>query len=630
MKLGIRNIILMLMAGCLFACQKNVSVSEYYPDTQQQPSASILQSELAGIYEPLASDPLYAQGFFGYLNAGADESFRNGTTATTVLTELYDINSSEPNVIKLWQNIYQGVERANVLLSVVDNATGLDSATKRDYKGEATFLRAYYFYLLVSEYGDIPLKIIPSSQMGTNFTIPRDPTKKVYDFVISEMTAADTLVKTMPTVNSTLQVTQTAVEAVLARVCLSAAGYPLRDTKRYTDALFWANKVINSGVHGLYASPHPNYQSTPAYARVFINNMQNNVFEKNNLEDIWDISFLSKSNTSGTYANTSYPVTQTLGVVMGIYDPIASSSAVIGYSGGTYRAFPKLYNLYGSGDLRRDWAIAPFSYKDASTTKYPYLTVNFTGGGGTGATATAYTTNTGGIASVVIDNPGSGYTSAPVISFTSYNNGTSTTTIGTGAAAKATVANGKVTSVTVVAPGANYATVYDHCIGKWRRQYEVNLPAVRSQNYTSCNFPVIRYADVLLMAAEADFMLNGATTSAIENVNQVRRRAYGLPVTLPSSICDLSTITMQDIMDERSRELCFEGLRRNDLIRWGVMSQSMQNLMNDNLANSTSAYLISSTLASTNFLVNTVKYSVLPIPSTEISNDPALVQNPGW
>jgi starch-binding outer membrane protein, SusD/RagB family len=177
-----------------------------------------------------------------------------------------------------------------------------------------------------------------------------------------------------------------------------------------------------------------------------------------------------------------------------------------------------------------------------------------------------------------------------------------------------------------------YPTIYDRPVGKWRREYELNIPSVRQQNYTSCNFPIIRYADVLLMAAEADLKVNGSpSTTAVEYFNQIRRRAFGYsPVTTPVADIDVSSFTFQDIVDERSRELCFEGLRRQDLLRWGIMTQEMQKVISDNATNSPSTYLTAANLSAVNFVANPTKYSLFPIPATELVYDYNLYQNPNW
>lgn len=621
------------------SCKKDISLQPLFFQPVTYATEAQLVYQLSAVYDPLITDQFYAQGLWGYLEGGADESFRTGTTATTIFTELYNINSTEANVSTFWRSCYQGIERANILLDAAPRVT-MDSSKRSNIVGQTKFLRAYYYYLLVTRFGGVEgvaLKNQLSTDVGTNFNIARTSSAKMYDFIISEMTTADSMLLPINTPQSWQSsaptasvVSQSAVRAILTRVCLSAAGNPINDKSKNQLALKWAQKLINSNLHLLNATAK--VAGTPAYARLFINNVQNNMNDPIITENIWDAAFLSKSNTSGTYANTGYLVSQVLGSVMGIYCPDATATSIIGYGSGTYRVHNKLYNLYKSGDLRRDWAIAPYVYKvNGSTTKYYTLTVNITGSG-TGASATAYTDASGTITSVVVDNPGTGYTTAPTISFTGYNTNTTTTTVGSGATATATVSGGKITAINVTAAGTGYPTVYERCVGKWRREYEVNLPPVRNQNNTSTNFPIVRYADVLLMAAEADLNVNGApTATAVEYFNQIRRRAFGYPPSTPVPGFDVTTFTMQDIMDERSRELCFEGVRRFDLIRWGTITTAMQNIVTDVSTNAPTSYIISASLPANNFLQIPSKYVLFPIPSaTEIAYNNLMTQNTGW
>src|SRR5690606_29838644 len=106
------------------------------------------------------------------------------------------------------------------------------------------------------------------------------------------------------------------------------------------------------------------------------------------------------------------------------------------------------------------------------------------------------------------------------------------------------------------------------------REYEKELP--RSVDRSPTNFPLLRYADVLLMFAEAENEMNGPTEEAYDAVNQVRARAEAYAFTG----LDQDDFR-QAIRDERARELCFEGLRKFDLIRWGIFEQAMRNVGND-------------------------------------------------
>jgi starch-binding outer membrane protein, SusD/RagB family len=636
---------LIVGVGIMFSivsCKKDISLEPVYFESTSFSTEPQLAYQLAALYNPLQADALYGQGLWGYLEAGTDESFRNGINGSSVFTELYNIASTETNIGNFWRQLYNGVERANTIIDAAPRID-MDSTKRANIIGQSKFLRAFYYYLLESRFGGvegIPIKAQLSTEMGTNFNIPRTSGKQVYDYIISEMTEAETMVPAInapqawqSALSTPTVVSKSAVQAVLARVCLAAAGNPINDNTKYQLALTWAQKLINANVHALNSSPLPTASSTPAYARLFINNVQNNANDQNITEGIWDAAFLSKSNATGTYANTGFQVTQTLGAIMGVYCPDASATSLIGFSSGTYRVHNRLYRLYASGDLRRDWAIAPFVYKTTgSTTRYPTLGVLITGGGGTGATATAYTNATGGITSVVIDNAGNGYTSAPTITFVGFATNTTTTTVGTGAVATATISGGKLTAINVTTAGSAYPTTYERCVGKWRREYEVNIPPTRLQNNTSTNFPIIRYADVLLMAAEADLKVNGSpSATAIEYFNQVRRRAFGVSPTAANATTDVTTFTMQDIMDERSRELCFEGVRRADLVRWGTMTTAMQNTQNDVRALAPTSYQNAALFASTNYLLNPSKYALFPIPAAfEIAQNTALTQNAGW
>ncbi len=79
-------------------------------------------------------------------------------------------------------------------------------------------------------------------------------------------------------------------------------------------------------------------------------------------------------------------------------------------------------------------------------------------------------------------------------------------------------------------------------------------------------FEVIRYAEVLLLYAEAQARI-GENATSIEALNQVRRRAAGLPFDAPDASVDVTTATVNEILDEKGWELAGEYKRWYDLVR---------------------------------------------------------------
>jgi hypothetical protein len=77
------------------------------------------------------------------------------------------------------------------------------------------------------------------------------------------------------------------------------------------------------------------------------------------------------------------------------------------------------------------------------------------------------------------------------------------------------------------------------------------------------DMPIFRFADILLMKAEALWRMDPGSAEALELVNLVRNRAFE-----PDQ--PLQQLTAKDFLDERGREFFYEGLRRQDLIRFGV------------------------------------------------------------
>ncbi|OUQ54502.1 RagB/SusD family nutrient uptake outer membrane protein [Alistipes sp. An116] len=159
---------------------------------------------------------------------------------------------------------------------------------------------------------------------------------------------------------------------------------------------------------------------------------------------------------------------------------------------------------------------------------------------------------------------------------------------------------------------------------KWDTEKYVNSANYMVNNDKSCiNWYILRYSDVLLLFAEALNESGGSIVDAVDAVNAVRRRGFG------DSDHDLSyglsrEALREAIRKERAYELCFEGHRKQDLIRWGIYYQTIRNTAQE-LVNwfSNANYTVA------RFTIEG-RHELLPIPQRDLDLMTQCKQNPGW
>ena len=511
---------------------------DYYYETEDE-----LLNALYGVYNRLidTNGRMYSKGLFGFFVLSDEFSYTNNFLVGNIRHGTFD--AADLDIGRLWEILYQGISRANFLIASYDGEIP-ESGTRRTVLGEALFMRGYYYFLLTTCFGEVPLKLIPTTSPNESY-LAKSPLEDIYAQIVKDMTTAVDLVQDIDVLGTNERISKTGVQAVLARVYLKMAGYPLNDPvnpdedamKYYEEALFLCNEVISSGKH---------YLNTD-YSRIFINHIQN-VNEYH--ECIWEV---------GMYGNKIGA--EDLAGSVGVENGILCRDESLGYSGGPMTVQKKLFDAFGEGDLRRDWAIADYQ-------------VN-------------------------------------------YNSDTETSTL------------------VDLSDESKETNIWKRNPGKWRRvgrdlsRYESGTLA---RSFTATNFPLMRYSDVLLMKAEAINAVEGPTDVAYEAVNQVRRRAYGKPLDTPDAACDLpSGLSKEEfrqaVEDERFREFCFEGIRKWDLIRWGIYVETMQNLAADVMATAPEDLYQYCARAGNN---TTARNVLFPIPNTELTVNKLMTQNPGW
>jgi hypothetical protein len=146
-------------------------------------------------------------------------------------------------------------------------------------------------------------------------------------------------------------------------------------------------------------------------------------------------------------------------------------------------------------------------------------------------------------------------------------------------------------------------------VNKFRNVTKAGTPGA-DQNFADIDFPMFRLADAYLMYAEAVVRGGGGSrATALQYVNAIRTRA-GAP-----TITD-ADMTTNFFLDERARELYWEGHRRTDLIRFGAFTGGTK--------------LWQFKGGAPNGTATPATLNLYPIPSVELAANPALKQNPGY
>jgi len=469
--------------GSVVSCEDYLvidPVSSFGPDYVFGDVANATKAVI-GAYSPLGGDNGYGIRVTMYYPYDNDEMMGQGATPYPDNERRdiahYNVQPSNTQLANPFNQMYAGIERANICIYYIPKMTQYTDGTADEQKevkrlhGEALTLRAQYYYELIRNWGDVPAQFEPSSFESDLFKT-REDRDVIYDHILADLAEAATLVPWRSQAGTSERITQGAVRALRARIALARGGYSLRSDhtmKRPTNykefyqiAKDECNAIIQSGEHKLNTS----FQS------VFKNAIAAHAMEPNG-EILWEIAMTGGSSATGDSK-------------LGYYNgPRVNSNG-----NGALTILPTYFYSFDANDTRRDVTCAPYD-------------VNL---------------------------------------------------------------DGTVTARTLV-------TMVD---GKFRRDWITNpAPSPTStQQYFGLNWPMIRYADVLLMYAEADNEVNGApSAAAITAFEQVRKRAFGASSigTTPSDYAGF----FNAVVKERSFELGGEGIRKYDLIRWNLLGTKL-------------------------------------------------------
>lgn len=518
---------------------------------------------------------------------------RGGGTAQTMLSNVSPSSlgglSGDRFSHYLWGPLYRSIRQANIFLTQIGDSDF--PAEQRDMmKGEAHFLRAYFYHNLLKVYGGVP-KITRPYTLNDDFEIPRASFEEMVEFIVADADSAAALLPLQQSANNLGRATRGAALALKARVLLFAAsdlyhenpgGIPetgfttAQDRQaRWRAARDAAQAVIDLGVYDLYRpDPADAEEATKNYADIWLS--------RTNQEQIF-VRYFLKSRGTADIPN------------------VGRYHGPNGYHNwGSNTPTQNLVDAYRMADGSRfDWnnpehAATPYADRDPRF----YATVHFDGA--------QWVTRPPDV--VGLDPTGVIQT----FSFITLPDGTEVPGLDT--------RNGPVE-----AWNGSYA-------GYYVRKF---IDPTVDHQFEAQDVPWVfmRYAEVLLNFAEASLEL-GELQDAVDAINRVRRRA-GMP--------ELSAAMGQDALreeyrNERRVELVFEEHRFFDARRWmiapevfGVDGKGIDiRVKGTNPADRSTFYDYQYRIIDIEERAWDDKVYFMPIARDEVNRNGLLVQNPGY
>ena len=486
------------------------------------------------------------------------------------------------------------------------NGRGVEESLKaeiRGYRAEARFMRALSYWHAIDFYGNIPF--VTEDDIVGNFFPEQKPRAEVFNYIESELLDIVDELKA-PRQNELGRADQAAAWMLLAKLYLNAEVYT--GSARYADAMTYVNKVIGAG-----------YTLADDYQKLFL--ADNDVNGAQN-EVIFSVRF-DGINTIG-YGGTTFLTHAAVGGTM--------NPADFGINGGwfglrTTKNFVEKFDVNiddlnnGLGE-QSDWGLVGSATQngwdgpdmemyEVSTDKYALYAKLVAGeikfrfnedwGQNYGDDNADGTLESGG-ANIAVPTDGVYYIVMDL------NTMTYTMDAYTGDARNMLYSDGQTLEIEDPFDFTN-----GYAIAKWKNvDVNGNQGSDASGNFVDIDFPMFRLADAYLMYAEIFLRGGGGDAStAINYINMLRERAYG------NTGGDINSgdLTLDFILDERSRELSWEAHRRTDLIRFGKFSDQGVWPWKGGVKEGRT----------------TDKYRDLyPIPSSDIIANPTLTQNPGY
>ena len=613
---NLKNIFTMaLVTTCMSACTGFLDIEPETTLTGKNfyKSPDDIRSALYSTYSSLRDNGLYSASIYLFGDVRSDVAFPNQTNyyANTFRHEIekFTISANNSGNQNYWAHHYKGIIRANTVIEKGKELFGNDEAVQK-YIAEAEVLRALFYFNLVRAYGGVPIIMdIPQEYTDSRGHL-RASTEEVYIRILTDLTTAIESNNLYRSTNNgektpTGRVNKYAAEALLGKVLLSMPNditeaaypnveawkdisanpnitvfYPETTTTQYEAAKYYLEDVINNGGYELY----------PNFSELF------KPTNKHSSESIWEVE---------------YKTGQAVGLGSPFYTLFSPASYAPRNKANSNGYIPSPISNQGNGacaptgyfmDMAKKWdSMYPdYQYEVRKFDDVIYTDTRISDGN--------IKLDTDGISYLPV-NENKDYTQNVAYPYDPY----------TGTSFRTSV--------------KGFSADDQWMCGKYMGSSEYKV------NDSDDNWYILRFADVLLLLAEAEAHISdGVLSQSVLNntINLVRERAGIVPYLASGDsnkawVLDTPEKVYQAIYDERTLELAFEGHRWFDLVRSGKAVE----VMNQHFTNFYNAYTSNSSPNVNNYYMKSEKFEIdqyctlFPIPSQEIRSNPKLTQNYG-
>ena len=475
-----------------------------------------------------------------------------------------------------WEDTYEGIARANVLLQNIDNVNMSDQQ-KAIYKGEAKFMRALYYFHLLDFFGGVPLydetTIVSNDFM--EMKKPRSTADETRRFILDDLEAAIAVLPIHWEASEYGRATRGAAVALRGKVKLF--------NKDYIGAATDFEEIVKDPEGRGYG-----YTLYPSYPALFT------LEADASKEMIFTIQCING-------------VGQEYGIPFALY---LGSRSSYGSCWNTCIPTDILADMYENKDGSKfDWEVYFPGFTSSKEIQEKTFQATLTDG-----VVSKYPEQLE-LIKQIYENRDPRMMQTLITPYSTYFG-----------------CNGTVPKMMefVLAKGTHESKGYirnnlgnfDYLWRKFVPEGDMNGILVTREN-SPVDFPLIRYADVLLMLAECYNEMDGKQDDAVALINQVRQRPSTNMPALNSGPSWLEAHTKEEIFErivqERAIELACEGHRFSDLKRWGLCEEKLNFVYDDILGKDRYTRIF-------------VKRDYLwPIPKEEIERNSQLGENnPGW